>query len=377
MSRAGIGADRAAVGPNARNGSFRIARKSSTGRAEHGAWFNVMSTTRSADRAPWRTAPGGRKAKLLQRVRLAIRGRQYSPRTEQTYVGWIRRYLVFHGRRHPAALGQTEVEQFLEHLASHGRVSASTQDQAASALLFLYRDVLDRPLQRTAITRARSPRRLPVVLTPSEVALVLGELRGAKRLVVELLYGSGLRLNECMSIRVKDLDFTRHQITVRRAKGNRDRITMLAESIAPKLARHLERVKRLHERDLRDGSGHVRLPGALVKKYPNAAREWPWQYVFPAARRSQSCADGRTGRHHLHLTAVQRAVRKAAQASGLSKRVTCHTFRHSFATELLRAGYDIRTIQELLGHRSVKTTMIYTHVLNRGGRGVRSPADSL
>jgi integron integrase len=307
-----------------------------------------------------------------------MRLRHYSPRTLEAYVGWIRRYVIFHGKRHPAELGEREIGQFLTHLAGERRVSASTQSQAASALIFLYKQVLRRELDWVeGVPRASKPRRLPVVLTREEVRAVLEGLRGAPRLVAMLLYGSGLRLLECLELRVKDLDFARGEIRLRRGKGAKDRVTLLPASLKEPLAAHLARVKEQFERDHSNGGGYVMLPDALERKWPAAAREWAWQYVFPASRPWQEPGTGRLLRHHLHETAVQRAVKQAVRRAAIAKHATCHSFRHSFATHLLESGYDIRTIQELLGHRDVSTTMIYTHVLNRGGLGVRSPADLL
>jgi integron integrase len=315
--------------------------------------------------------------KLLIRMREELRLRHYSARTEESYVGWIRRYVRFHGLRHPRELGAAEVTRFLTWLADSGRLSASSQTQALSALLFLYRDVLRQELDAIgAIARAKQPVRLPVVLDRDEVRRLLGRLSGAPRLAGLLMYGSGLRLLEALELRVKDVDFGMGELVIRRAKGGKDRVTMLPAAVVPDLKLHLERVRRAHGRDLADGGGAVTLPGAYERKSPGAAREWRWQFVFPAGRRHVA-ADGRLWRHHLHESVVQRAVRSAAGEAGITKRVTCHSLRHSFATHLLQDGYDIRTVQELLGHRDVATTMIYTHVLNRGGLGVRSPADRL
>jgi integron integrase len=316
--------------------------------------------------------------KLLDRVRESIRLRHYSRRTEEAYVAWIRRYILFHGKRHPSELGAPEVSAFLSSLALERSVSASTQNQALSALLFLYRDVLGVPVGALAhVVRAKAVVRVPVVLGLDEVRRVLETLRGVPRLVASLLYGAGLRLQECLELRVKDIDFERCEITVRRGKGQKDRRVMLPETLRHPLRRHLEAVERLHRTDCADGLGRVVLPGALERKFPNAAIDWRWQFVFPAAR---ICRDPRYGpptRYHLHESAVQRAVAEAARRAGVTKRVTCHTFRHSFATHLLEAGHDIRTVQELLGHADVSTTMMYTHVLRRGGLGVRSPMDRL
>jgi integron integrase len=318
------------------------------------------------------------RPKLLPRVRQAIRVRHYSRRTEAAYVDWIKRFARFHGMRSPEELGEREVTQFLSMLAERGRVSASTQNQALSALLFMYREVLGRPVGwMKGVVRAKRPKRLPSVLTPDEVQAVLGQMSGAPWLVCALLYGTGLRLLEGLQLRVKDLDFGRNEIVVRGGKGDRDRVTMLPQVLRVSLAGELEAVKRRHERDLAAGAGAVVLPGALERKCPAASREWVWQWVFPAARMYFDRAMAQWRRHHLHETVVQRAFHAAVRASGIGKRASCHTLRHSFATHLLAAGHDIRTVQELLGHRSVETTMIYTHVLNRGGLGVRSPADGL
>lgn len=320
-----------------------------------------------------------RPPKLLDRVRSAIRTRHYSIRTEEAYVQWIRRFVLFHNKRHPSSMGAEEVNAFLSHLAVEGNVAASTQNQALSALLFLYKEVLGEPLPwLDEIVRARKPHRLPVVLTPEEVAAVLGHLSGTYWLMGVLLYGAGLRQIECLRLRVKDIDFERSEITVRDGKGKKDRMTMLPETAKNALRSHLLRVRHLHESDVKGGNGRVWLPDALARKYPNAELEWVWQFVFPSGSLSTDPRSGIERRHHAHEKGMQRAVREAARAAGIPKRVSCHTFRHSFATHLLESGYDIRTVQELLGHADVKTTMIYTHVLNRPGtRGVRSPADFL
>jgi integron integrase len=285
---------------------------------------------------------------------------------------------LFHKLRHPRELGPPEIEAFLSHLANEQHVSASTQNQALAALLFLYTHVLSVPVARLGdFTRAKRPHRVPAVLTPAETAAVLDEMSGVPALMASLLYGAGLRLLECARLRVKDLDFERLELAVRDGKGRRDRMTMLPERLVEPLRTHLEKVSAQHTADVAAGAGWVELPDALDRKYPNAAREWPWQWVFPATRTYVDAATGRTRRHHLHETVLQGAVREAVLASGLGKRASCHTLRHSFATDLLAGGYDIRTIQELLGHRDVSTTMIYTHVLNRGGLGVRSPLDGV
>lgn len=314
--------------------------------------------------------------RLLEQVRAEIRARHYSRRTEDAYVHWIRRFIVFHGRRHPRELGAPEISSFLTWLAVERHVAASTQNQALSGVLFLYRDVLRQEIGLLELLpRARTPSKVPVVLSPSEVRQVLNQMGGVPRLVATLLYGAGLRLQECLELRVKDLDFERREITVRRGKGQKDRRVMLPDALRQALEEHLESVRRLHHADLAAGFGRVVLPGALDRKYPNAETDWAWQFVFPAGR---ICRDERFGpptRFHLHESVIQRAVTAAGRKAGLAKRVGCHTFRHSFATHLLESGSDIRTVQELLGHADVSTTMIYTHVLNRGGLGVKSPID--
>jgi integron integrase len=316
--------------------------------------------------------------KLLDRVRQAIRMRHYSRRTESAYVHWIRRFIIFHGKKHPDHMGASEVTSFLSWLATSQRVSASTQNQALSAILFLYKHVLQKDLGRLEpVARAKTPHRVPVVLSRDEVSRILRHLIGRMWVIVGLLYGAGLRLQECLELRVKDVDFDLREIVVRRGKGQKDRRTMLPSAVEGALRAHLQEVKRQHEQDLVDGYGSVALPFALDRKYRNAATEWAWQFVFPAGR---ICRDPRWGppsRFHLHETVVQREIAAAARKAGLTKKVGAHTFRHSFATELLQAGHDIRTVQELLGHADVSTTMIYTHVLNRGGLGVRSPLDRL
>ncbi len=318
---------------------------------------------------------------LLTQLRTAIRTRHYSPRTEEAYVQWVRRFVRFCGTRHPRELGAGDVTRFLSSLAMDANVSASTQNQALAAIVFLYRDVLNMPVGwLNALVRAKRPARVPVVLTRDEVRQLFAQLRGgdAARLVLEVLYGTGMRLLEALRLRVKDIDFGANEITVRGGKGDRDRRTMLPERLrAPLCADHLAEVRVQHERDLASGAGGVELPGALSLKYPTAGREWGWQWVFPAGRMYEDAETGRKRRHHLHETVVQRAFKEALRASGIPKNASCHTLRHSFATHLLETGYDIRTVQELLGHRSVETTMIYTHVLNRGGLGVRSPVDTL
>jgi integron integrase len=313
---------------------------------------------------------------LLDRLRRQIRLLHYSIRTEEAYVQWVRRFILFHKKRHPSEMGVDEVRHFLSHLANEGRVSASTQNQALSALLFLYREVLGLDLPFVdGVERAKRPARVPVVLTREEVACVLGRLSGAYHLMASLLYGSGLRLMECVRLRVKDLDLAYRQVTVRDGKGERDRRTVLPDRLVAPLAGHLARVRRLHEEDLRLGYGRVYLPYALERKYPSAASEWGWQWVFPASRLSVDPRSGAVRRHHSAEDLLQKAVKRAVLQAGVAKRASCHTFRHSFATHLLESGCDIRNVQELLGHSSVETTQIYTHVLNRGGRGVRSPLD--
>src|SRR5262245_2660915 len=317
-----------------------------------------------------------RTAGLLESVRRAARGRHFSPRTEQAYIGWTRRFLMFHGNRNPADMGEPEVTRFLTNLATQGQVSASTQNQALSALLFLYQEVLRRDLEWLQdVVRAKRPVRLPVVLSRNEVDAILRELRGVPWLMASMMYGAGLRLMECCRLRVKDLDLTRGEIVVRDGKGAKDRVTLLPEKLRQPLTVHLDQVFRLHQQDLRSNRGRAPLPGGLVRKYPNAPKEWGWQWVFPATRFYRERETGVMYRHHLHESVVQRSVKEAVRAARIAKPASCHTLRHSFATHLLDAGYDIRTIQELLGHSDIGTTMIYTHVLNRGGRGVRSPLD--
>ena len=316
--------------------------------------------------------------RLIPAARRVMRTRHLSRLTEEAYVRWIVRYVRFHGLRHPRTLGEKEMREFLSHLAADRNVAASTQSQALAALLFLYVEVLRDPVPGVDdVIRARRPHRLPVVMTREEVRAVLGRLRGSPRLVTLLLYGSGLRLMEALRLRVKDIDFGMSQITVRGGKGDRDRVTMLPSAARSALEVQLVRVRRLHERDLAAGAGRTVLPHALARKYPTAASELAWQWVFPARRIAVDPTSRDRYRHHLHETVVQRAMHLAVKAAGITKRATCHTFRHSFATHLLEDGHDIRTVQELLGHRSVATTMIYTHVLNRGGLGVRSPVDRL
>jgi integron integrase len=315
--------------------------------------------------------------RLLDRVRAAVRTRHYSRRTEEAYVGWSKRFILFHRKRHPAAMGADEVNAFLSHLAVEGNVSASTQAQALSALVFLYRHVLDDPLPWIDdIVRARRSRKLPVVLAREEVRSLLAAMKGTPRLVAAILYGGGLRLLEALRLRIKDVDFAARLLVVREGKGAKDRRTMLPDSLQQPLHAQIEWVRRIHRKDLAAGRGEVWLPDALERKYANAAREFAWQYLFPASRLAVDPRSGIERRHHLDESAVQRAVKEAVREVGIHKHAGCHSLRHSFATHLLEDGYDIRTIQELLGHADVKTTMIYTHVLQRaGGRGVRSPLD--
>ncbi len=320
----------------------------------------------------------GSAPRLLEQVRGRIRFKHYSIRTEQAYLDWIKRFIRHFGKRHPRDMGAAEVQEFLTHLAVAGRVAASTQNQAKSALLFLYREVLELELPwLDDVEAAKTPKRLPVVLTGAEVMAMLVRLDGTNALVARLLYGTGLRIMECLRLRVKDVIFERGEILVRDGKGAKDRVTMLPASVAPGLREHMERVRELHRQDLVAGHGEVYLPYALDRKYPGAGREWMWQYVFPSAQLSVDPRSGAVRRHHVQDQSVQRAIKTAVRAAGIHKPATPHTLRHSFATSLLQSGYDIRTVQELLGHADVKTTMIYTHVLNRGGRGVVSPIDGM
>jgi integron integrase len=318
------------------------------------------------------------RPKLLDQVRAAVRMRHYSSKTEESYVHWIKRFIFFHNKQHPAQMGEKEIGQFLSGLATDRHVSAPTQNQALNAILFLYRDVLRKEIGYVdGVVRAKRPHRLPVVLTRQEVKSILRAFDHPDWLMVMLLYGAGLRLMECLQLRAKDIDFTTKQIVVRAGKGDKDRHTMLPTAVKEPLARHLEIVREQHRRGLEHGLGRVALPNALERKYPNAGKEWGWQWVFPATSHYTDPATGEQRRHHLHESVLQKAVKQAVRRAGLAKPVTPHTFRHSFATHLLEDGYDIRTVQQLLGHRDVSTTMIYTHVLNRGGRGVNSPADRL
>ena len=314
--------------------------------------------------------------KLLDQVRTVARVKHYSRKTEDAYVNWIKRFIWFHHKRHPNEMAENEIRQFLAHLAVDLHVSSSTQTVALSALLFLYRDVLKLPLLFIEdVERAKPSRHLPVVFSRAEVQAILTQLSGTHLLLASLLYGAGLRLMEAIRLRVKDVDFVANQIVVREGKGNIDRVTMLPQSLKLSLREHLTRVKFLHQQDLREGFGSVYLPYALERKYINAGTEWGWQYVFPSLKRSKDPRSGAVRRHHTAPESLQRAVKAAVKRAQISKNGSCHTFRHSFATHLLEDGYDIRTVQELLGHKDVRTTMIYTHVLNRGGRGVKSPLD--
>jgi integron integrase len=317
-----------------------------------------------------------REPRLLDRLRGAIRRLHYSRRTEEAYIHWTKRFIYYHGKRHPSELGEVAVTAFLNHLATDRKVAAATQNQALSALLFLYKETLGMELDwLDGLVRAKRPQRMPVVLTNEEVGKLLDALDGIQWLMASLLYGTGMRLMECLRLRVKDIDFGYSQIMVRDGKGEKDRITMLPERLIEPLKNQLERTRKLHDADLREGFGEVHLPYALARKYPRVGFEWNWQYVFPSKNRSADPEDGVIRRHHLDESVLQRAVKNASRISGISKPVHCHTFRHSFATHLLQSGYDIRTVQELLGHSDVSTTMIYTHVLNKGGRGVVSPLD--
>ncbi len=317
-----------------------------------------------------------KEPRLLDRVKDAVRRLHYSRRTEAAYVHWIKRFIYFSGRRHPAEMGEAEVTAFLNHLARERNVAAATQNQALSALLFLYRQVLGEPLAwLDQLDRVKRPARVPTVLTAGEARRLLAAMDGVKWLMASLLYGSGLRLRECLKLRVKDVDFDYGQIVVRDGKGGKDRVTMLPASVVAPLKAQLAAARRLHERDLADGYGDVELPDALARKYPRAPYEWAWKFVFPSHKLSVDPATGVIRRHHVYENFLIRGVKEAARAAQIVKPVSCHTLRHSFATHLLESGYDIRTVQELLGHSDVSTTMIYTHVLNKGARGVESPLD--
>lgn len=316
------------------------------------------------------------KSGLLDQLRQKIRRYNYSIRTENAYADWNKRFIIFHNKKHPLDMGAVELEQFLTHLAVKRKVSASTQNQAMCAILFLYKEVLDiDPGFIKNVRRAKRPEKLPVVFTRREVKQVIDQLKGANWIMAHMLYGAGLRLMECIRLRVKDIDFEYNQIMVRSGKGNKDRVTVFPKIIKEALSEHLKTVKRIHQKDIGEGFGAVYLPFALERKYPRANREWGWQYVFPSRRRSKDPRSGATRRHHINEKSLQRAVKKAIRAAEIVKHGSCHSLRHSFATHLLEAGYDIRTVQELLGHRDVRTTMIYTHVLNKGGQAVISPSD--
>jgi integron integrase len=317
-----------------------------------------------------------KKLKLLDQVRITLRTNHYSRKTEESYVSWIKRFVLFNNKRHPNELSEGEIKKYLEHLAVKQHVSSSTQNQALCAIIFLYKKVLKKKLGDFGeLIWAKKSKRLPVILAPEEIKKLLAQLSGTYWIMANLLYGSGLRLNECLGLRVKDIDFIYNQVTIRDSKGDKDRVTMLPERVIDPLKKHLEKVRRLHERDIQKGYGRVHLPNALVRKYPNADKEWGWQYIFPSEQLAIDPEDGVLRRHHIYETVLQKAVKEAVRKAGIVKPASCHTLRHSFATQLLQSGYDIRTVQELLGHRDVKTTMIYTHVLKKGGLGVRSPAD--
>jgi len=325
-----------------------------------------------------RNYPKAVKPRLLDQVREIIRTKHYSIRTEQTYVQWIRRYIYFHNKRHPKDMGEREINAFLKHLAVNRNVTASTQTQALSAILFLYKEVLRQDIDYIDnIYRAKKPKRLPVVFAREEIRKIMQHLSGEKWLMANLLYGAGIRLMECLRLRVKDIDFSYSQITVRDGKGNQDRITMLPEIVKHPLKEHLKKVWQIHQKDLKEGYGRVYLPYAIARKYRNADREWGWQYAFPSKNRSVDPRSGEIRRHHLNPQVLQRAIKAAIKNAAINKQGSSHSLRHSFATHLLEDGYDIRSIQELLGHKDVKTTMVYTHVLKRGGQGVKSPADRL
>ena len=316
------------------------------------------------------------KPRLLEQTRQVLRTFHYSVRTEENYIQWIRRFIFFHNKRHPKDMGEKEVRAFLTHLAVNKHVAASTQNQALSAILFLYKRVLEMKLDWIDdVVRAKRPKKLPVVLSKDEVMKILSAMRGTNALIAKLLYGTGMRLMEVMRLRVHDVDFSNNQIVVRSGKGNKDRYTTLPVSLVAELKDQLDYVRVLHDKDLAEGFGRVHLPFALDRKYPNAGVEYGWQYCFPSAKRSLDSRSKRIGRHHLNEKNIGRAIKNATRKVEVVKRVSSHTFRHSFATHLLESGYDIRTVQELLGHKDVSTTMIYTHVLNKGGRGVKSPLD--
>jgi integron integrase len=316
------------------------------------------------------------KPKLLDQMRDVLRLKHMSYRTEEAYLSWVKRFILFHDKRHPQDMGAQEIRAFLTHLAVHEQVAASTQNSALNALLFLYRHVLKQPFPELGtIERAKRPQRVPTVFTREEVTRVLAQVQGVNHLMASLLYGAGLRLMECVRLRVKDVDFAYHQIVVRDGKGAQDRVTMLPQALEPRLTQHLAQIKALHGTDLLEGYGTVYLPYALARKEPQAEKSWLWQYVFPAGKRSRDPRSSVERRHHVSESVLQKAMQEAIRRAEVSKRGSCHTLRHSFATHLLEDGYDIRTVQELLGHKDVSTTMLYTHVLQRGGKGVRSPLD--
>ncbi len=318
------------------------------------------------------------KPKLLEQVSIEVQTRHYSRRTDKTYRNWIKQFVLFHGKKHPKQMGEVEVNQFLSHLSTRRNVSASTQNQALSAILFLYKNVLHKELGDFGnVIRAKRSRKIPVVFTKDEVRQILKNLPGEKQLMASLLYGSGLRLTECLRLRVKDVDFDNKQIIVRDGKGEKDRVTLLSEKVIPFLKKHLIKVRKIHTEDIEKGICTTNMPYALERKYPNIAKEWHWQYVFPSSKTVVDKKTGEIKRHHLSESALQRAVKGAIKLAKVEKHGGCHTFRHSFATHLLENGYDIRTIQELLGHKKLETTMIYTHVLHNGPLGVKSPGDML
>ena len=340
--------------------------------------MSPITYTTDRDFTRLRIAEGRSSPKLLDVFRDALRVKHYSARTEDTYVTWVKNFILFHKKRHPREMGAEEIGQFLTHLASQKEVSASTQNQAFSAILFLFRHTLHIELDETALARFRPQRShtVPTVLSKAEVNRLLASLTGTSKLIAQVMYGGGLRVMETLRLRVKDIDFDNHQIVVRDGKGENDRFTILPDSLIKPLRLHLEHIKLIHQKDLQDGFGAVHLPMALEQKYMQANREWIWQYVFPANDLARDKRTGITRRHHIHETVIQRAIREAARKAKIDKHVTPHTLRHSFATHLLQGGYDIRTIQELLGHKDLKTTMIYTHVLQRGGLAVKSPLDT-
>ena len=316
------------------------------------------------------------QSRLLNELTDAIRTRHYSIRTEQAYVKWVKNFVLFHNKKHPAEMGENEISEYLTFLAVKRKVAASTQNQALSAILFLFKQVLKRDISwLDDVIKAKKPKKLPLVFSKDEAKKVLLQLEGTKWIMASALYGSGLRLMECIRLRTKDIDFSYKQITVRDGKGQNDRVTMLPQPLIEPLQRHLEKVRHLHDQDKREGYGEVYLPYALARKYPNAGREFCWQYVFPASKLSIDPRSGKTRRHHVDESVLQNGVKQAIRASGINKPGSCHTLRHSFATHLLENGYDIRTVQELLGHKDLRTTMIYTHVLNKGPLSVRSPID--